>query len=104
MKIFAQVDSENNILSIINANDASDAQSLLIPGYPENLIDVTGSIKCENFLEVGRVYIQEENAILPAKVFPSWVMSEDKKSWIAPAAKPGDDYVWDEASVSWQTN
>lgn len=101
MKTFAKIDDSSNIIRIIDATTLTNAKNALknIPG--SSVIDITASIKCENFLEVGRVYVQEHDAVLPPKVFPSWVISDDKRSWVAPVAKPGEDVTWDEANQAW---
>jgi hypothetical protein len=101
MKIFAQVDNENNILSIIKADNAESAPYLLISGYPDKLIDITNSNKCNNFYEVARIYDQDNDSVLPAKVFPSWVLSGDKVSWTSPTPKPNGESIWDESQISW---
>lgn len=35
--------------------------------------------------------------------YPSWILNEDKTEFVAPKAKPQDEYeyTWDEQSLSW---
>ena len=51
------------------------------------------------FASIGDLYIN--NTFIPWKPFDSWVLNEDTLEWEAPIQRPGENYYWDEYSLSW---
>ena len=101
MKIFAQVDNNSNLIRVFRSQDLESAQVFVGNIGNSNLVDVTDSNKCENFFEVAQVYVADEDSLMPAKIFPSWVLSADKTSWIPPVEQVDTNTIWDEESKSW---
>ena len=57
-----------------------------------------------NYAGIGYTYNKTEfDAFIPPKPYPSWVLNTETFCWDAPVPYPqdGNEYVWDEASVSW---
>jgi hypothetical protein len=56
-----------------------------------------------NYAGIGYTYDEELDAFIPPKTYASWVLDEETFSWVAPVSYPedGDDYTWDEGTVSW---
>lgn len=101
MKIFAQVDNYSNLVRVFRSQSLESAQVFVGDIGNDNLIDVTNSNKCENFFEVAQTYIADEDSLMPAKVFPSWVLSVDKTSWVSPVEQVDPNTIWDEESKTW---
>ena len=59
----------------------------------------------KNYAGIGFLYDETRDAFIPPKPYESWVLNEDTCLWEAPVAPPddGQEYVWDEATVSWVT-
>jgi hypothetical protein len=57
----------------------------------------------KNYAGVGYTYDSQRDAFIPPKVFDSWVLDEQTCYWNPPVAYPedGQNYSWDEATVSW---
>lgn len=57
----------------------------------------------KNFAGVGFTYDSERDAFIEPKPFGSWVLDEQTAQWEPPIQKPddGQQYVWDEETVSW---
>lgn len=100
MKIFAQI-VDGNIIRIINTDTLTKAKTLVVPTDSYEIVEITNSKKCENFEYLGRVYDKDNDIVLPAKTFPSWVLDQDNSSWKAPTPKPSESSQWDEESQSW---
>jgi hypothetical protein len=47
---------------------------------------------------VGAGWTHDETGFKPPQPYPSWVWND---GWEAPTPSPGDDYVWDEETLSW---
>jgi len=101
MSIFAYIDDISTIIRIVDADNEQSAIDTYGLDSGLSIIDITNTTKCENFYAVGRIYIADSDAVLPAKVFPSWVMSSDARSWVSPVAQTDSNTVWDEESQIW---
>ena len=57
----------------------------------------------KNFAGIGFKYDAQRDAFIPPQPFPSWTLNEDSCLWDAPVPMPtdGQQYSWDEASLSW---
>jgi hypothetical protein len=58
----------------------------------------------KNYAGIGYSYDSERDAFIPPKPYESWLLDEDTCLWIPPTPMPtdGKNYVWDEATESWQ--
>lgn len=58
------------------------------------------------FAEVGFIYDEALGACHETQPYPSWTLSLDTFQYEAPVDYPddGQDYSWDEASLSWVAN
>lgn len=56
-----------------------------------------------NFAGVGYAYDIDPDAFIPPSPYPSWVLNTDTYLWDAPIPHPedGEEYYWDESSLSW---
>lgn len=56
-----------------------------------------------NYASIGGRYDPVRDAFIPVKLFPSWVLDEERCVWKPPFERPtdGKDYYWDEQSVGW---
>lgn len=59
----------------------------------------------KNFGSVGYTYDRIKDAFIPPKPYSSWVLNEQTCLWESPVSYPtdGEDYYWDEATLSWIT-
>ena len=48
-------------------------------------------------IEIG--WTKTEFGIFPPKPYESWILTNH--GWAPPSEKPGEDYIWDDASNSW---
>jgi hypothetical protein len=91
---FAELDSDNKVINVIVATDASITQ---ISGKFIKCSDVTGEVS------IGGHYDKDRNQFVAPKPFPSWTLNEDLE-WESPVGeKPNDGkfYGWDEENQSW---
>lgn len=53
---------------------------------------------------IGDMYDPVLDIFTMPKPYPSWVLSEDKFSWVAPVPFPTEvgEYSWDEAQLNWK--
>jgi hypothetical protein len=57
----------------------------------------------KNYAGIGYTYDSDRDAFIPPKPFDSWVLNEDSCLWGPPTPYPddGEQYTWDETTVSW---
>lgn len=62
-----------------------------------------GNIR-KNYAGIGFTYDDQRDVFIPPKTYPSWILDEDKATWIAPVPYPTDGimYEWDESAVDWK--
>jgi hypothetical protein len=58
----------------------------------------------KNYAGIGYRYDETLDAFIPPKPYDSWLLDEETCLWEAPVAYPddGEQYVWNEDTVSWQ--
>ena len=99
MKKFAKVE-DGVVVTVVEA----DALARLSEGTWVETWDNGGTHK--NTAGPGFTYDETLNAFIPPKPHPSWVLDAENYRWNAPVPSPGiltgGDYVWDEATLSWQ--
>jgi hypothetical protein len=57
----------------------------------------------KNYAGVGYTYDERRDAFIPPKPFESWILNETTCRWDSPVPKPtdGNNYRWDEETISW---
>lgn len=97
---FAQIDENNIVIQVIEADQAFiDSQydpSIYIETDP-------AGVSPKNFAAIGYTYRQALGGFVPKQNYPSWVLNDSTCLYEAPSAKPqdGKQYAWDEPSQSW---
>ena len=58
----------------------------------------------KNYAGLGYTYDPDRDAFIAPKPFESWILNEDSCLWEPPVPYPSDgaEYVWNEATTSWQ--
>jgi hypothetical protein len=58
----------------------------------------------KNYAGIGYTYDAGRDAFISPKPFDSWALDEETCQWEAPVAYPndGEQYTWDEESLSWK--
>lgn len=56
--------------------------------------------------QIGGLYVEEIDAFMPPKIYPSWVLNKDSASWIPPKPSPQDVQFgyycyWNEEIMDW---
>lgn len=49
----------------------------------------------------GMIYDEENDMFIKKQPYPSWTLNTDTGEWDPPTPAPGDDYYWDEDTLSW---
>jgi hypothetical protein len=56
----------------------------------------------KNFAGIGFIYDPTLDIFLEPKPYPSWVVSAEKRNWVAPVAKPDSGFwLWNEETKQW---
>lgn len=58
----------------------------------------------KNYAGIGYRYDPDKDAFIPPKFFASWILNEDTCQWEPPIPKPGELYIWNEATETWVQN
>lgn len=58
----------------------------------------------KNFAGIGYTYDSERDAFIPPSPYESWVLNEETCLWEPPVPYPtdGKNYIWDEATQTWE--
>ena len=99
MRYFAEIDNNNKVINVIQAED-------------EEFIKTLGNSYIETFesetvvgarAKKGYTYDASKKAFFPPKPYPSWVFDEKTNLYQAPVTYPTDSkkYEWDETSKNW---
>jgi hypothetical protein len=112
MSHFAQIDSDNNVVAVIVAEQNFIDSGAV--GEPSAWIQTSyntvagvhtlGGVPLrKNFAAVGFTYNPTLDAFIPPKLFESWVLNEETCLWESPVAYPadGNEYSWNESTTSW---
>lgn len=113
MKYFAQI-NDNNIVTqviVIADSDATDEATGIafcksLYGSDTDWVEtkIDGSVHTR-YAGKGMYYDSSRDAFYPPKPYPSWVMDETEKMYVAPVAKPSDhliyEYTWSESGNTW---
>lgn len=111
MSYFARIDSNNVVVQVIRVDqDVIDSGAF---GPPEVWIqtsyNTTGGENPYNtplrmnYAGIGYSYDPVLDAFIPPQPYPSWVLDTSTCWWQAPVPYPtdGQQYTWDEATISW---
>lgn len=115
MAHFAKLDENNLVVSVlvVSNDDIKEGDQELEEKGIKFLKDITGHDKWvqtsynrkfrKHYAMIGGSYLPEHDAFVPVKPFESWVLNTEKYLWEPPAPYPqdGNDYMWDENTVSW---
>jgi len=57
----------------------------------------------KNYAGIGFTYDREQDAFIPPKPYPSWILNEETCQWDTPVPYPTDSnsYTWNEQTKSW---
>lgn len=112
MSHFAQIDENNIVVRVIVAEQdfidsglVGDPSKWIQTSY--NTVEGTHLMGKEplrkNYAGTGYQYDPIRDAFIPPKLYPSWILDEDKCVFVPPFPPPSDgrDYKWDEATISW---
>lgn len=123
MAHYAILDENNVVINVIVGRDEDDPQYDWEQEYggKRTSINTRGGVHYEpyssipsddqsrafrkNYAHIGFTYDPVRDAFIPPKPYQSWILNEDTCMWDAPIPKPeekpGQMYVWDEATLSW---
>jgi hypothetical protein len=112
MSHFAQLDSNNTVISVLVIEQ--DVIDTGLFGEPTSFVQTSyntyggvhqlgGAPLRKNYAGIGFTYDSTRDAFIPPTPYPSWILNEDTCLWEAPTPMPTDDklYNWDEESTSW---
>ena len=112
MSHFAQIDTNNNVVNVIVAEQGFIDSGAV--GEPSTWIQTSYNTKAgvhalggtplrKNYAAIGFTYDKDLDAFIPPKTFASWVLNEETCLWEAPLPYPqdGNKYDWNEESQSW---
>ena len=123
---YAQLDNENKVIhvEVVDASNTLDTD-----GNPSEIVGIEylqsqygsdtiwvetfydGSSRCR-YAGIGMTYSSESNVFIDKKPeqYPSWILNEEIYVYEPPVSEPelteeqlnnGDQYVWNESTVSW---
>lgn len=111
MSYFARIDSNNIVVQVIRVEqDVIDSGDF---GPPEVWIQTSYNTSGGqnpvntplrmNYAGIGYSYDPVLDAFIPPQPYPSWILDTSTCWWVPPVPYPtdGQQYVWDEATVSW---
>ena len=55
----------------------------------------------KNYAGKGMIYDEENDMFIKKQPYPSWSANTETGQWDPPSECPGDDYCWDEDTLSW---
>jgi len=112
MSHFAQLDSNNTVISVLVIEQ--DVIDTGLFGEPTSFVQTSyntyggvhqlgGTPLRKNYAGIGFTYDSTRDAFIPPKPYTSWTLNEDTCLWGAPTPMPTDDksYTWDEETTSW---
>jgi hypothetical protein len=117
MAHFAQLDENSIVLQVIVVNNATidnlpfPESELIGVAFCQSLLGSTTNWKQtsynasfrKNYAGVGFTYDSVLDAFIAPQPYPSWMLNDSTCQWEAPVPYPNDggNYVWDEATLSW---
>ena len=113
MAHFAKLDSNNIVVFVVVGRDEDDESSISArtgDTYKKTSYNTRGGIHSQgraplrkNYAGIGYTYDEARDAFIPPKPFPSWSLNESSCLWEAPTPMPsdGEQYMWNEGTLSW---
>lgn len=114
MAHYAEIDENGVVLRVIvvsneDEKDAQGAESETVgAAFCSNLLGGTWKKTSYNnnmrvrYAGIGYTYMEDLDAFVPPKPFPSWSLDTETASWEAPVPKPeGHAWSWDEDGQQW---
>jgi hypothetical protein len=108
MAHYAFLNENNIVIEVITGLDETELIGGLDPetwygnfrGKPCKRTSYNGNIR-KNYAGIGFTYDSGLDAFVPPKPHESWILNTETAQWQPPIEKPGDNYKWDEATISW---
>jgi hypothetical protein len=99
IKKFAEIDNENFVLRVINAESKEWCEAYLSGRWIETIEN--GSK--DPIASIGSKYDDENQKFIPRKDFIGWDFDKDNWVWIPPFEKPNDGkiYAWNNEEINW---
>jgi hypothetical protein len=101
---FAKLDSENQVVAVIHAREASDGkedQFSASTGETWRQTSDAGEFRA-HYAGIGYSYDPGLDVFIPPRPYPSWTLNEGTADWEPPTPQPDGDYVWDENTTQWE--
>ncbi len=115
MSHFAKINNQNIVTDVIvaeqdfiNSGAVGDPKKWIQTSYnTRNGVHIYGGTPLRaNYASIGYVYHPEYDIFSPPKPYPSFILNTTTGQWEAPVPCPehnlGENYVWDEASLSYK--
>ena len=112
MSHFAQLDSNNTVISVLVIEQ--DVIDTGLFGEPTSFIQTSyntysgthqlgGTPLRKNYAGIGFTYDSTRDAFIPPKLYTSWTLNEDTCQWQSPVPYPEDKkrYIWNEGNQTW---
>lgn len=95
---YALFDENNKIFQVC----AFESQDELLANDVKNHFNTVNGVWCFDDSAIVEGYYLYDT-FFPMKPYPSWIASEQTKTWTAPVAKPDSGFwKWNEETLSWQ--
>lgn len=107
MAHFCEIDQNNIVLRVVVVDDAVEDDGVNwckdFFGGGEWVQTSYNATFRKNYAGIGYTYDATRDAFIPPQPYPSWVLDEVTCQWDAPVPYPvdADNYMWDEAQLSW---
>lgn len=112
MAYYAFLDETNTVIKVISGRDEGedDVDWEKFYGAKRTSYNTFGNIHSKggipfrkNYAGIGYTYDPDRDAFIPPKPFESWILDEFSCLWKPPVPYPtdGQDYLWEESSISW---
>lgn len=117
MAHYAQLDSNNVVISVISGQDESSeidwedfyTKETGIVHKRTSYNTSAGKHRLggepyrKNFAGIGYIYDEIRDAFIPPKPYSSWILNENTCIWESPIPTPDNDrlYSWNEEKLSW---
>jgi hypothetical protein len=100
IKKFAEIDNENIVLRVINA-ESKDWCEIYLSGRWIETFD--NGVK-DPLASIGYKYDDEIKKFIPKQFATGWIFDKEEWEWLPPFEKPQDDkmYIWSNEDINWK--
>jgi hypothetical protein len=100
MGYYAKINELNNVVDIMVIDDQLNVD-WIVENFGGNWIEtkLDGSIR-KQYCFVGGTYDPDADVFIAPQPFPSWSL-DSNNDWQAPVPRPGENYWWNEETLSW---